>query len=878
MPNDKTEFDLEKLKTDSQMWMRLAMSVEGSDRLENVFPGTKNPFEEYGEASIEKVRKLADEGKLYVREFGRSRHFRQVEKDGDKLNLGDTKEIRVNTTYSDPALAVLMYLSRAFFKGSAIDRFVDWIGLGSISGWFDKRLEHRRELIDKEERYKQEYNSMTDDQKEKLKELRANEKEVAKIQKELQKQAKLEAEARENLKNLEEQTNSIRRKLNQLQGKEDTGNSNEMTAPLTQPAPPQDQPTMQPILEGDPNQLDKKQEQPPQDTKKTEQEEKKKGITLVSGDKVYTAENLNELPEEVRKMLEMIQKVIEQMETQKKQEQLQQNPQSTDLQNEQEQQQQQPPQTELNAVNNEEQQIVNENAENPPLNPQGENEQEQQQQQQQLQTELNAVNNEEPAIVNQTEENPRTNLQDENEQLQEQAEAVPEDWRDMIANALFSHGQGGDLMEQYQQVKDDRENSAIFLAGAIYGVLKASTLDPEGNQKMLEDIFNGRSLGDEKNDLIRAGLDTAQNAMQKSNEQNDNTQMEEMLTTAVKHLKEFAGDGNAVTPQRAMAIMMVSLAEGLALDLGLQLPQEEVAPKENLPNPEEQEELQEVDLQPLFHDVEEEPQAETNVPLNQPAEIEPGQVNIQPEPEQPEQEEIPENEQAVPEDWRDVLVKALFSHENGVDLLAQYQQVKDNPLDSAVFLASAIFGVLKENIIDREPNQNLLEQIFNGRSLGNGNDDLVRSGMESAQDAMRKCEAQEDLQPLEKMLTIAVRELKEYAGDGNEPTPQQAMAAMMAELAEGFARDFGVQLPQEEVLQQNEQPQAETDVPLNQPTEIEPEQVNIQPEPEQPEQIREEKQERRSRKAGGMCCSALCSPIKRAAICWRSTRKSRMTP
>ena len=76
MPNDKTEFDLEKLKTDSQMWMRLAMSVEGSDRLENVFPGTKNPFEEYGEASIEKVRKLADEGKLYVREFGRSRHFR----------------------------------------------------------------------------------------------------------------------------------------------------------------------------------------------------------------------------------------------------------------------------------------------------------------------------------------------------------------------------------------------------------------------------------------------------------------------------------------------------------------------------------------------------------------------------------------------------------------------------------------------------------------------------------------------------------------------------------------------------------------------------------------------------------------------------------
>ena len=44
MPDMEQGFDLEKLKTDPQMWKRLAMSKGNGNILENVFEDKENPF------------------------------------------------------------------------------------------------------------------------------------------------------------------------------------------------------------------------------------------------------------------------------------------------------------------------------------------------------------------------------------------------------------------------------------------------------------------------------------------------------------------------------------------------------------------------------------------------------------------------------------------------------------------------------------------------------------------------------------------------------------------------------------------------------------------------------------------------------------------
>ena len=93
------EIDLEKLKTDPIMWMRLAMPQKNSDVLGNVFTGKENPFEKDSKAAMEKVKKLASEGKLYMREFGRSRPtINRMGKPGRHMRISHIRMIMLSTT------------------------------------------------------------------------------------------------------------------------------------------------------------------------------------------------------------------------------------------------------------------------------------------------------------------------------------------------------------------------------------------------------------------------------------------------------------------------------------------------------------------------------------------------------------------------------------------------------------------------------------------------------------------------------------------------------------------------------------------------------------------------------------------------------------
>ena len=213
MAENKPSFALETLKSDPLMWKRLATPIGRRKDLGNVFPDKENPFTKDGvAAAMQKIQELAAQGKLYLREEGRSRHFRKLELDGNKLKPTETFEASVenngNMIYSG-----LMRASRAYFK---------WLGLDRISGWFDKRVQKYDTQWDREHEYKEEFKSMTSKQKSDLKKLRKKEKQ--------------EEKARSKLENLEKETAKARKELEEILGKGDkkddlVTNTPQQTAP-----------------------------------------------------------------------------------------------------------------------------------------------------------------------------------------------------------------------------------------------------------------------------------------------------------------------------------------------------------------------------------------------------------------------------------------------------------------------------------------------------------------------------------------------------------------------------------------------------------------------------------------------------------------------
>ena len=235
MPNNQQGFDWKALKTDPKMWMRLAMPSKNGKYLENVFKDKENPFEKNNQAAVETLEKLAAEGKLYLRDFGRSRHFHKVEKSGEELKLGAQHEIKLSNSTAGFGLSVLMRMSRAYFK---------WIGLDGISNWFDGRLKRRAEIKELNNRYKEEYKSLTKEEKKELKALRKHEKNLKKLDeakelsnatKEEKKELKTLRKREENLKKLDEakvRANATKKNLDAIRGKETTETLEELEAML----------------------------------------------------------------------------------------------------------------------------------------------------------------------------------------------------------------------------------------------------------------------------------------------------------------------------------------------------------------------------------------------------------------------------------------------------------------------------------------------------------------------------------------------------------------------------------------------------------------------------------------------------------------------
>lgn len=567
MPYNQQGLDLKALKTDPKMWMRLAMPSKNGKYLENVFKDKENPFEKNNQAAVETLEKLAAEGKLYLRDFGRSRHFQKVEKGDDGLKLGAQHEIKLSNSTAGFGLSVLMRLSRAYFK---------WIGLERISNWFDGRLKRRAELNELNSRYKEEYKSLTKEEKKELKALRKHEKNLKKLE------------------NFQKEVNKTQQELDELRGVNTKG---EMDSPLSQPPTvEQKENTMQPTLLGDqpvqqippapplPNQFAVKQttQQEIPDTKKEENEqgENTRDNKITINGVELTEETAKQFPPQIVEAFKLIQQHINEKEAKEKtnqqpvqesQQVVNENKQEGPLATAQTQVVEEPqvteqvPQTQLTET----EQIFSNNPAQPTADKKVPD--------QEIDSPLKNGADLEPNQVN-AQERPKDQAQkDLQERLAAEKDAMDavQNWKDFVANSLFSHEEGRSAKEFYQNVNKNNEAAgAEYLTGAVFGILSNRSVNPEQKQQVMDALLSGKPLGSENAKLIDDGIAAYNDAIARKTSGSPE-RLVNMLADSMRELGHQASRETTLSPRLVMIGRLLSNAAQMTNENNLELPIDE---------------------------------------------------------------------------------------------------------------------------------------------------------------------------------------------------------------------------------------------------------------------------------------------------------------
>ena len=567
MPYNQQGLDLKALKTDPKMWMRLAMPSKNGKYLENVFKDKENPFEKNNQAAVETLEKLAAEGKLYLRDFGRSRHFQKVEKGDDGLKLGAQHEIKLSNSTAGFGLSVLMRLSRAYFK---------WIGLERISNWFDGRLKRRAELNELNSRYKEEYKSLTKEQKKELKALRKHEKNLKKLEK------------------FQKEVNKTQQELDELRGVNTKG---EMDSPLSQPPTvEQKENTMQPTLLGDqpvqqippapplPNQFavnqTTQQEIPGTTKEENEQGENTRDNKITINGVELTEETAKQFPPQIVEAFKLIQQHINEKEAKEKtnqqpvqesQQVVNENKQEGPLATAQTQVVEEPqvteqvPKTQLTET----EQIFSNNPAQPTADKKVPD--------QEIDSPLKNGADLEPNQVN-AQERPKDQAQkDLQERLAAEKDAMDavQNWKDFVANSLFSHEEGRSAKEFYQNVNKNNEAAgAEYLTGAVFGILSNRSVNPEQKQQVMDALLSGKPLGSENAKLIDDGIAAYNDAIARKTSGSPE-RLVNMLADSMRELGHQASRETTLSPRLVMIGRLLSNAAQMTNENNLELPIDE---------------------------------------------------------------------------------------------------------------------------------------------------------------------------------------------------------------------------------------------------------------------------------------------------------------
>ena len=645
MPKSKDRYELKDLKDDDEIWKRFAMSKGDSGLLENVFKDTKeNPFAKNAGPAMERLQKLAAEGKLYVREYGRARHFRKVEMEGEELKLGEMHDRRLARRSSDPVMGFLMYLSSGYFN---------WLGINWLSKWFDKRLERRRELLKQDEQYKTEYDALTDEEKKDLKALRKHEKQEEKARIKLEKLQKALQKAQEEYDRIrglsspkpqEEKTTPTQTPTPEQEGmapppaQTPTPEQEGMAPPPAQtPTPKPTENDMKPTApEDDENQLIDQEETPDGSGKKDEDplidddegplidddegplidddeeplidddeepligDDDEEPLVADDDEEPLVAdddeEEAVENPEEEQQPLdnEMAEPLLgdEEREAPEGYELMQdeavENPDEPAMEDE-EQEAREDYRSEMHEplMGEEEREapegyeLMQDDAVENPNEQSMEEEENDHESYELMQDEENAHEGYE---LMQDEEENQVEAEEQVQQHQEPAnrdgasfeerlaaEATEVDkaknWREQIANSLFSHEEAAEQKQFYDSIKGQREVGDSYLAQSVFGVLANNA----GNQDVVDGVLSGRSLGSQHDRMIQNAASAYQNADVLRMSGNPEP-MATLLANAIRELSRQASRENSLSPRHMMIGRLISNAVEIAEENGLNLP------------------------------------------------------------------------------------------------------------------------------------------------------------------------------------------------------------------------------------------------------------------------------------------------------------------
>ena len=553
MPNDAQGFNWEKIKTDPKLWMRLATPADETNALSRVFNGDENPFKKDSDEAIERLKTLAAAGQLYIREYGRTNHFRKVELEKDEPKLEGRYVQRLNGN-TDPVAGFLMRLSRSYFK---------WIGINFISNWFDRRLQRRDERLEHDKRFREEFKN----------ESKAEKKEI----KETAKQLKKEAKAQKKLDKLKKELEKAQEELDQIKGKDKGKTKGEMDSPLAQPPETEQQNTMQPTHLGD--QPVQQQQNTKEQSKLTEQQtishqingkpkeekqpeskttDKEPDVRLNVDGVEYNNKDLSALPPEVKKALEVLTTFIAQ------QKQIEKDVKGFTVENTaQHEVLGSKPKADFSIDNGMQHEILGST---------------QQEAKEAVEGEVNKGNIPSPTEQPETLEPELVSMQkQEQAPLQQRLEAEAQEmeratnWQGSVENTLLSHEEAKAYHDHYNAIKDQGDLGTEYISGVAYGVLSKAAADPEKHQQVLDALLSGKSLGSGNGDLVSNGVSAYNHAIEQKTLGNKET-MAEMLAESIRALSQQASRETGVSPRNVMIGKLIANAAAMATENNLELP------------------------------------------------------------------------------------------------------------------------------------------------------------------------------------------------------------------------------------------------------------------------------------------------------------------
>ena len=560
--NNDNLIDLEKLKKDPNLWMRLSVLKGDDDKMEHIFEGEENPFLKDGPAAMEKINRLAEQGKLFVRGYGRASHYQKIEKKGNELKMEEGQYVLKRGAGWDPVGWLLSYLTGSYFR---------WLGIGFVAKWIDKRRKNRGIEADEKNRERDKYKELSRKEKKELKKALKKEKQLEK--------------ARQKLKKKEKEAQDAQKELDKLQGKDTGKNLGEMKSPLSQPpVTEKDKTSMQPTALGDQppsnqNQLENQKgkefvqqratEYQFQGTQKTEKtQEQNQPQTRETG-----LDNMDDVPEEVRKAAQIVENFLKgrkvkqepyqiaqemtieyagrlPVEEEKKTEE---QPQQTEVQ--QPEVQPQPTET-VNTVENEEIAAPRQDSDLP-------------------KTDMDSPVNNPPDL-----EKDKVNAQERSkdqadlyDRLAAEKQAIDEanNWQDRLLNSMFSRDEDKDIRQLYDS-HNSKENAEEFLTGMMCGILSKNYEKPDKRDpQVIDDLLSGKPLSEQNAGLVRSGFSAFTDAISRKSLDNS-LRLAEMVANTFRELSWMASRETSLSPRLVTIGRMLTGAAKFATDNELALP------------------------------------------------------------------------------------------------------------------------------------------------------------------------------------------------------------------------------------------------------------------------------------------------------------------